>query len=329
MSHRLVCGPRSIFQQTRYSVDFQRRVPDLMSSTIISPESVDRSRHDEESSEEVDVKAVPTPDLSGLVDLYAVAEYLPPADWVTRRNMIRPRRDLRCLSTSTRVFKRLMDIAGATALLIVLSPVMLVTAVAVCLTSRGPVVFRQTRVGLNLRGSKKSTDRRNEDVGAAPDGVCRRSGDDRREQANYGRPFVLYKFRTMTVDAERNGAQFATQGDPRVTTIGRFMRKTRLDELPQLWNVIRGEMSLVGPRPERPEFMAELSNDIPNYLDRLGLKPGLTGLAQVINGYDNNLESFRRKVALDLLYLQNCCLWNDVKILFRTVRVVLTGSGAL
>jgi lipopolysaccharide/colanic/teichoic acid biosynthesis glycosyltransferase len=133
----------------------------------------------------------------------------------------------------------------------------------------------------------------------------------------------------MRRDAERNGAQFAVQGDPRVTSIGMFLRKTRLDELPQLWNVLRGEMTLVGPRPERPEFIQQLSQEIPGYLQRLGLKPGLTGLAQIINGYDNNIESFRRKVALDLLYLQNCCFWNDVKILIRTVGVVLTGKGAL
>src|SRR5690606_29902973 len=145
----------------------------------------------------------------------------------------------------------------------------------------------------------------------------------------YGMPFTLYKFRTMTVDAEKNGAQFAVQGDPRVTKLGRFMRKTRLDELPQLWNVLIGEMSLVGPRPERPEFIEGLSKEIPNYINRLGLKPGLTGVAQIVNGYDNNVESFRRKVSLDLMYLQNCCIWNDIKILFKTIRVILTGSGAL
>ena len=133
----------------------------------------------------------------------------------------------------------------------------------------------------------------------------------------------------MTVDAEKNGAQLAVKNDPRVTPIGRFLRKTRLDELPQLWNVIRGEMSLVGPRPERPEFMGELSSEIPDYLQRLGLKPGLTGVAQIVNGYDSDIESVRRKVAFDLLYLQNCCPSNDFKILLRTVRVVLTGSGAL
>jgi len=113
-----------------------------------------------------------------------------------------------------------------------------------------------------------------------------------------------------------------------VTPLGRFLRKTRLDELPQLWNVLRGEMSLVGPRPERPEFCEKLSCEIPNYLNRLGLKPGLTGLAQIINGYDTDLDSVRRKVNFDLLYLQNCCAWNDVKILFRTIGVVLKGSGA-
>jgi lipopolysaccharide/colanic/teichoic acid biosynthesis glycosyltransferase len=133
----------------------------------------------------------------------------------------------------------------------------------------------------------------------------------------------------MRIDAEKNGAQFAQKNDSRITPIGRFLRKTRLDELPQLWNVLKGEMSLVGPRPERPEFLEELSEEIPNYLQRLGLKPGLTGVAQIVNGYDNEIESFRRKVAFDLLYLQNCCLWNDLKILFRTIRTVLTGSGAL
>ncbi|MEJ7592313.1 MAG: sugar transferase, partial [Planctomycetaceae bacterium] len=138
-----------------------------------------------------------------------------------------------------------------------------------------------------------------------------------------------YKFRTMRDDAEQNGAQFALEGDPRITRIGRLLRRTRIDELPQLWNILKGEMSLIGPRPERPEFMEQLQEQIPNFIDRLGLKPGLTGIAQVVNGYDNELEGFRRKVSYDLLYLQNCCLWNDIKILFRTIRVVITGEGAL
>lgn len=133
----------------------------------------------------------------------------------------------------------------------------------------------------------------------------------------------------MVIDAEKNGAQFAQENDPRVTTLGRFMRKSRLDELPQLWNVLVGDISLVGPRPERPEFIADLSREVPHYLDRLQLKPGLTGIAQIVNGYDNNIESFKRKVAYDLLYLRNCSVMNDLKILLCTVRIVLTGKEAM
>ena len=206
---------------------------------------------------------------------------------------------------------------------------MIVAAVLVKLTSPGPIIYSQTRVGLNLR-LKSNKDRRQSDA-SAPQGVedRRGKGRDRREESNYGQPFTMYKFRTMRNDAESKGAQFAQKSDPRVTAIGRFLRRTRIDELPQLWNVLKGDMSMVGPRPERPHFMETLSSNIPNYVARLGLKPGITGMAQVVNGYDNELEGFRRKVGYDLLYLQNCCLLNDLKILFRTVRVVITGEGAL
>ncbi len=265
--------------------------------------------------------------LGDLVDQYALSQYLPPADWLTLLKLERPRRDIRCLSRRTRVLKRTMDVVGAALLLVLLSPLMLLIAVLIKLTSPGPVIYKQVRVGLNLRRNRK--DRRHKQLGPPGGTERRRNPNDRRRQFAYGRPFVLYKFRTMTVDAEKDGAQFATENDPRVTPLGRFLRRTRLDELPQLWNVLKGDMSLVGPRPERPEFVEMLSKHIPNYLDRLGLKPGITGLAQVINGYDNNLASFRRKVALDLLYLQNCCLWNDLKILIRTIGVVLTGKGAI
>jgi lipopolysaccharide/colanic/teichoic acid biosynthesis glycosyltransferase len=259
---------------------------------------------------------------------YASGVPLPPVPWVTRLRLDQPRVNVQSLSATTRVLKRVMDVVLAIGLLILLAPVMLLTALAVKLTSPGPVIFRQTRVGLNLRQGRR--DRRTQNSGP-PDAVGERRDPtrDRRRVHSYGRHFTLYKFRTMRVDAEKNGAQFAVKGDPRVTPIGRFLRKTRLDELPQLWNVLKGEMSLVGPRPERPEFIEQLSEQIPDYLARLGLKPGLTGIAQIVNGYDNDLEGFRRKVAYDLLYLQNCCLWNDIKILLRTIRVVLTGSGAL
>lgn len=275
-----------------------------MSSTLLAT----RCLHDE-----------PLDDIAG----YAGGESLPEVPWLTRLDLAAPRTNLRCLSPGMRCAKRGLDIVGALLLLAVLWPVMLVTALLVKLTSPGPIIFRQTRVGVNLR----SGDRR-QDANPA-DGTDRRERSDRRTRHAYGRTFVLYKFRSMRTDAERHGAQFAVKGDPRVTPIGRFLRLTRLDELPQLWNVLKGEMSLVGPRPERPEFIADLSAEIPDYLQRLGLKPGLTGVAQIVNGYDNDLESFRRKVAFDLLYLQNCSCWNDFKILLRTVRVVLTGSGAL
>lgn len=265
------------------------------------------------------------PDLAAIVSDYSKCEDLPSADWLTRLHFEQPRRSLRRIGTWTQQAKRAMDVLFAIVMLVLLTPVMLMVALAVKLTSPGPILFRQIRTGLNSRSAR---DRR---ANRSPAAISnrRQPSNDRREAASYGRPFVLYKFRTMRIDAERNGAQFATKGDPRVTSIGRFLRKTRLDELPQLWNVLRGEMSLVGPRPERPEFIEQLSHEVPNYLLRLGIKPGLTGLAQVLNGYDNDIAGFRRKVALDLLYLQNCCLGNDLKILVRTVGVVLTGKGAL
>lgn len=262
--------------------------------------------------------------LADIVEEYGSARRLPATGWLTRLELDAPRKNLQSLAWSTRCVKRLTDVAVSTVLLVLLAPVMLAVALCVWWMSPGPILFSQIRTGLNSRWSRNDRRRSNELIEND-----RRSGRDRRHEQSYGRPFVLYKFRSMRTDAEQHGAQFATQGDPRVTPVGRFLRKSRLDELPQLWNVLRGEMTLVGPRPERPEIIQQLSTQIPGYLDRLGLTPGLTGLAQVENGYDNDLVGFRRKVALDLLYLQNCCFWNDVKILVRTVGVVLTGKGAL
>jgi len=262
--------------------------------------------------------------LAGLVERYG-DEIAP--EWLKRLHLERPRKTIACLSTRTRLVKRLFDIVTALLLAALTSPLMILVAALIKLTSPGPVIYRQIRVGLNMRGTQR--DRRQKRGGPPPGTHERRLGRERRRTFNYGRPFVLYKFRTMYVDAEKHGPRLAQENDPRVTPLGRLLRRTRLDELPQLWNVLRGDMSMVGPRPERPEFIARLSTEIPDYLQRLGLKPGLTGLAQIINGYDSNLESIRRKVALDLLYLQNCCLINDLKILLRTVGVVITGKGAV
>ncbi|WP_240928169.1 sugar transferase [Thalassoroseus pseudoceratinae] len=246
----------------------------------------------------------------------------PEVQWLRRIDTDRPRRHLDEISTTTRFFKRAIDIVLASSMLVVLSPVLLLVAVLIRLTSPGPVLFRQVRVGLNSRRAS----RRGATTGPVP---YERRRTDRRQQFGYGRPFTMYKFRTMRTDAERNGAQFATKGDPRVTRIGRFLRRTRLDELPQLWNILRGDMSMVGPRPERPEFVGKLTADIPDYPQRLGLKPGLTGLAQVVNGYDNDLDGFRRKIRYDLIYMENCSPGNDARILLRTFGVVISGKGAV
>ena len=251
---------------------------------------------------------------------------IPPVPWLHKVSND-PNRGINTpLNAKTLRTKRLLDFVGAFTGLVLLWPVMLATALAVKISSPGEAIFSQQRVGLNRR--KRNHPNRRQ-LSFRKQELRGRRAADRRQECTYGRPFTLYKFRTMVSDAEKDGPQFATQGDPRVTTLGRFMRKTRLDELPQLWNVLRGDMSLVGPRPERPQFIKELTDQVPNYLDRLQLKPGLTGVAQVVNGYDNNIDSFKRKVAYDLLYLRNCCLINDLKILFRTVFVVVTGKGAM
>ena len=162
-------------------------------------------------------------------------------------------------------------------------PVILLTAVLVKLTSRGPAFYSQIRLGKN------------------------------------GRPFPIYKLRTMSQDAERHsGACWSIQGDPRVTALGRFLRKTHLDELPQLWNVLRGDMSLVGPRPERPEFVPTLEQAIPGYRDRLQVKPGVTGLAQVRLPADTDLDSVQRKLLYDLHYVRRFGFWLDVRLIVCT-----------
>lgn len=286
--------------------------------------SSDRTAPPLQSQKSVSVE-LPPPD--PLVDAGDDFE-IPRVWWLSELKYEGERTNVLSLPASTRVWKRIFDVTVAVTLLVLLSPVMLIVAALVKLTSRGPVIFKQTRVGLNLR--TPGVDRRQKNVPLEPGQEDRRvPGSDRRTAFSYGRHFTLYKFRTMRIDAEKHGAQFAVKGDPRVTPIGRLLRKTRLDELPQLWNVLKGEMSLVGPRPERPEFVQGLNQQIPGYIDRLGLKPGLTGVAQILNGYDNEIESFRRKVTLDLHYLRHCSPWNDFKILIRTIGVVLTGSGAL
>ena len=168
---------------------------------------------------------------------------------------------------------------------------MLGVALAVRLDSRGPVLYRQLRVGWK------------------------------------GDTFEILKFRSMHVDAEiQNGAQWATVNDPRVTRIGRFLRKFRLDELPQFINVVRGDMSFVGPRPERPPFVAALREEIPYYDERHSVRPGLTGWAQVQYPYGASVNDAYRKLEYDLFYLKNMSLLFDCAIIFQTIRIVLAGD---
>lgn len=216
--------------------------------------------------------------------------------------------------------KRAIDILGSLVGLILTSPFFALIPIIIKLDSPGPIFYRQSRVGFNRRRGNRR---------AEGGSTLGRSGRDRRRRDLRGRPFKVIKFRTMVADAEKKcGPVWATKNDPRITLIGNFLRKTRLDEIPQFINVLMGQMSLVGPRPERPKFVEELSSQVENYDKRLEVKPGLTGLAQIENGYDSSVASVVRKVHYDLQYIQNWSVWQDVKIMLRTVLVVITGRGA-
>jgi exopolysaccharide biosynthesis polyprenyl glycosylphosphotransferase len=194
------------------------------------------------------------------------------------------------LTCGQELMKRLFDLAVATILLVLLSPVLLITAALIRFTSKGPAVFKQDRVGRN------------------------------------GVEYELYKFRTMVVDAERDtGPVFARESDPRITRLGNILRATRIDELPQLVNVLIGNMSLIGPRPERQVFVSAFRETVPDYNLRLGVKPGITGLAQVAGSYSTAVEN---KLRLDLLYISDYSLMRDIWILLRTILVVFHGERA-
>jgi lipopolysaccharide/colanic/teichoic acid biosynthesis glycosyltransferase len=206
---------------------------------------------------------------------------------------------------------RLLNVFIAILALIVLGPVMVLIALAVKVTSRGPVFYVQDRVGV---------DRRRRSL--AP-------GEDRRKSNVGGRPFRILKFRSMREDAEAGtGAVWAAQHDPRVTPVGNFLRKTRLDELPQLINVVLGDMNIVGPRPERPSIFAELRENIDGYQLRQQARPGITGWAQINHAYDTSLDDVRVKIQLDLEYLARQSLAEDLKIMMRTLPVMIFKRGS-
>lgn len=219
------------------------------------------------------------------------------------------------------MIKRAFDVFGAVVGLVLTAPLWVILPILIKLDSRGPVFYSQTRIGVNRR----KTDRRF----FAQSGVQNRRGSDRRGEDLMGRPFQVVKFRTMVTDAEvATGPVLATKNDSRITRLGRIMRKTRMDEIPQFLNILKGDMSLVGPRPERPTFVRDLSTKIRGYERRLEVKPGLTGLAQVEHEYDTNLAGTRKKVSYDLAYIRHWSVWADLKIMIKTVAVVFTGKGA-
>ncbi|MGG3925095.1 exopolysaccharide biosynthesis polyprenyl glycosylphosphotransferase [Metabacillus fastidiosus] len=185
--------------------------------------------------------------------------------------------------------KRIFDLIFATIGLIIAAPIILITMLIIRLESPGAAVFYQERLGLK------------------------------------GKSFNVIKLRSMRTDAEKNGAQWASKNDPRVTKVGAFIRKTRIDELPQLVNVIKGEMSIIGPRPERPQFTEDFDREIPGFKMRLAVRPGVTGWAQVNGGYD---ITPKEKLAYDLYYIKNMGLLLDLTTAFKTIKVIFTGEGA-
>ena len=206
--------------------------------------------------------------------------------------------------------RRLLNVTVSLALIIVTAPIMLIIAALVKLTSPGPVIYTQTRVGLDRRAGR----------------AARR--DTRRRDDDGGLLFTMYKFRTMRTDAEAaTGAVWASNDDSRVTRIGKVLRQFRLDELPPLFNVLRGDMNLVGPRPERPTIFKELREQIPDYQKRQLARPGITGWAQVNQSYDTSLDDVKRKVRFDHEYIYRRGLAEDLRIMLRTVPVILFRRG--
>ena len=187
------------------------------------------------------------------------------------------------------MYQRVLDIVLSVIGLLVGIPLIIIFGILIKVEDNGPITYKQERLG---KGGKR---------------------------------FYIYKLRSMRTDAEKFGAQWAEKDDPRITKVGKFIRKTRIDEIPQLFNILKGDMSIIGPRPERPSFTEEFNQEIPGFIDRLAVKPGLTGWAQVNGGYD---ITPKEKLIEDIYYIKNRSILLDLKILFKTVKVVLTGDGA-
>lgn len=187
------------------------------------------------------------------------------------------------------MYQRVLDIVLSVIGLLIGIPLMVIFGILIKVEDNGPITYKQERLG---KGGKR---------------------------------FYIYKLRSMRTDAEKFGAQWAEKDDPRITKVGKFIRKTRIDEIPQLFNILKGDMSIIGPRPERPEFTQEFNEEIPGFINRLAVKPGLTGWAQINGGYDITPQE---KLVEDIYYIENRSILLDFKIILKTVKVVLTGHGA-
>jgi exopolysaccharide biosynthesis polyprenyl glycosylphosphotransferase len=188
--------------------------------------------------------------------------------------------------------KRMLDVVVSSLVIFLGLPIWILTALVIRMTSKGQVIYSQERIGKN------------------------------------GEIFHIYKFRSMQVDAEQSGPQWASKNDPRVTSMGKFLRKSHLDEVPQFWNVLKGDMSLVGPRPERQFFIEKLMEEIPYYTRRLKVRPGITGLYQaMVDKYDENIDDVKERVRYDLMYIESMSFRLDMKILFRTAYMMIKGKG--
>ena len=208
------------------------------------------------------------------------------------------------------VARRALNILVATVGLVVAFPLMLLIAALIKLTSRGPVLFTQTRVGLDRRALSGA------------------GGNTRRHTDLGGTPFTMYKFRTMRPADETTSETWAQPEDGRVTALGQVLRKFRLDELPQLFNVLKGDMNIVGPRPEQPTIFVYLREQIEGYQRRQRVRPGITGWAQINQGYDTSVDDVRRKVRYDLEYIRRQSALEDLRIMARTLPVMLRRRGA-
>ena len=261
-----------------------------------SPTQHERPRASIPALRQTAAVAAPLADRQRAITLAPAADAAPTVDLVERER--------------SELATRVLNVALAGTALVALSPVLLVTALAVKLTSPGPILYTQVRVGIDRRARGRAAgmyDRRTRDLG--------------------GRAFKIYKFRSMTVDAEKSGAVWAVRNDPRVTRLGGILRKYRIDELPQLWNVVKGDMNIVGPRPERPSIFARLSDQIAEYPLRQRARPGITGHAQINHSYDRTIDDVRTKVRYDLEYISKQSITEDVRIMLKTVPVMLFKKG--